>query len=80
MWVASLVITEARPTSEPVPDVVGTAITGTMPFGSTRFQLSPTSSKSHIGRVWPTISATVLAASSALPPPKAMMPSWCPAR
>ena len=32
--VSSLVMTEARPTSEPVPEVVGTAITGAMPAGS----------------------------------------------
>ena len=31
VWVASCVITPARPTSEPVPAVVGTATTGAMP-------------------------------------------------
>ena len=74
-WVASLVMTEARPTSEPVPEVVGTAMVATMPLGSARVQLSPTSSKSHIGRFCPAMKAMVLAASSALPPPKAMIPS-----
>ena len=53
VWVASLVMTEARPTSEPVPEVVGTAMVATMPLGSARVQLSPMSSKSHIGRFWP---------------------------
>ena len=51
--VASSVMTPARPTSEPVPAVVGTATIGAMPFGSARVHQSPTSSKSHIGRVWP---------------------------
>ena len=44
-------ITEARPTSEPVPAVVGIATTGAMPSGLTRCQLSPRSSKSQSGRV-----------------------------
>ena len=78
-WVASSVMTEARPTSEPVPDVVGTAMIGAMPAGSTRVHQSPTSSKSQIGRFCPTMSATALAASSAEPPPKAMTPSCLPA-
>ena len=43
-WAASSLITEARPTSEPVPDVVGTATTGAMPSGFTRVHQSPTSS------------------------------------
>ena len=72
--------TEARPTSEPVPDVVGTATTGAMPATLTRVNQSSRSSKSQIGRVWPTISAMALAASSALPPPNAITPSWPPAR
>ncbi|MNF39991.1 hypothetical protein D3C85_604260 [compost metagenome] len=79
MCSASSVITEARPTSEPVPAVVGTATTGAMPATSTRLQLSPTSSKSHSGRFWPTIRAMALPASSAEPPPKAITPSWPPA-
>ena len=70
--VSSLVMTETRPTSEPVPDVVGTAMIGATPAGSTRSQLSPTSSKSQIGRFCPAISAMALPASSALPPPKAI--------
>ena len=41
----------ARPVSEPVPEVVGTATTGLMPAGSARVHQSPISSKSHIGRV-----------------------------
>ena len=32
-WVSSLRMTPARPTSEPVPAVVGTATTGAMPAG-----------------------------------------------
>ena len=43
-WVSSLVMTEARPTSEPVPEVVGTAMMGATPLGSTRVHQSPTSS------------------------------------
>ncbi len=35
-WVASLTTTPARPTSEPVPAVVGTATIGAMPPGSAR--------------------------------------------
>ena len=31
VWVSSCVMTPARPTSEPVPAVVGTAMTGAMP-------------------------------------------------
>ncbi len=79
-WVSSLVMTETRPTSEPVPAVVGTAMMGATPAGSTRVQLSPTSSKSQIGRFWPVMRAMALPASSALPPPKAMTPSCWPAR
>ena len=77
--VASSVMTPARPTSEPVPAVVGTATTGRMPLGSARVHQSPTSSKSHIGRVCPAMKAMTLPASSAEPPPKAMTPSWPPA-
>src|SRR5512145_3322919 len=55
-------MTEARPTSEPVPEVVGTATMGAMPLGSTRVHQSPISSKSQIGRFCPIISATALAA------------------
>jgi hypothetical protein len=53
---------------------------GAMPAGSARVQLSPTSSKSHIGRLWPERKAIALPASNALPPPKAMTPSCSPAR
>ena len=78
--VASSVMTPARPTSEPVPAVVGTATIGAIPFGSARVHQSPTSSKSHIGRVCPAMKAMTLPASSAEPPPKATTPSWPPAR
>ena len=78
--VASLRMTPARPTSEPVPAVVGTATTGAMPAGSARVHQSPTSSKSHIGRVWPDMKAMTLPTSSAEPPPKATTPSCSPAR
>ena len=61
----SSVMTPARPTSEPVPAVVGTATTGAMPSGSARVHQSPTSSKSHIGRVWPAMKAMSLPMSSA---------------
>ena len=47
--ISSLVMTLERPTSEPVPDVVGTATTGARPSSLTRVQLSPTSSKSQSG-------------------------------
>ena len=60
--------------------MVGTATMGAMPSGSARFQLLPTSSKSQIGRVWPAMKATALAASRPLPPPKAITPSWPPPR
>ena len=75
--VARLVITPARPTSEPVPAVVGTATTGAIPAGSARVHQSPMSSKSHIGRVCPRMKAMTLPQSSAEPPPKATTPS-CP--
>ena len=41
------VITDARPTSEPVPEVVGTATTGAMPPASARVHQSSRSSKSQ---------------------------------
>ena len=74
-WVASLTTTPARPTSEPVPAVVGTAMIGAIPRGSARVHQSPTSSKSHSGRVCPDMKAITLPASSAEPPPKAITPS-----
>ena len=40
----SSVITATRPTSEPVPAVVGTATTGAIRVTLTRLKLSPTSS------------------------------------
>ena len=59
-----------RRLSEPVPEVVGTATTGTMPASSTRVHQSSRSSKSQMGRVWPTMSAVAFPVSRALPPPK----------
>ena len=80
VWVSSLVSTPARPTSDPVPAVVGTATIGAMPSGSARVHQSPMSSKSHTGRVWPDMKATSLPVSRPEPPPKATTPSWPPAR
>ena len=79
-WVSGCVITPARPTSEPVPAVVGTAITGAIVAALARVHQSPTSSKSNSGRDWPCMKATTLPTSSAEPPPKAMTPSWRPLR
>ena len=73
--VAELVMTLARPTSDPVPAVVGTATVGAMASASARVHQSPTSSKSQTGRVWPAMKATILPRSSADPPPKATTPS-----
>ena len=56
-WVTGWVTTPARPTSEPVPEVVGTPIVGAMPATFTRVYQSSRSSKSQIGRDCPTISA-----------------------
>ena len=78
--VSRLVITPARPTSDPVPAVVGTATIGAIPFGSARVHQSPMSSKSHIGRVCPRMKATTLPQSSADPPPNATTPSCPPSR
>ena len=80
VWSRVSVITDARPTSEPVPEVVGTATTGAIPPGSARVHQSSRSSKSQIGRICPDISATAFAASSALPPPNPITPSWPPSR
>ena len=80
VWSLTSVITDARPTSEPVPEVVGTATTGAIPSGSARVHQSSRSSKSQMGRLWPDISATAFAASRALPPPNAITPSWPPSR
>jgi hypothetical protein len=73
--VSSFRMTPARPTSEPVPAVVGIATTGAIPAGSARVHQSPMSSKSHIGRVCPDMNAMTLPASSAEPPPIATTPS-----
>ena len=79
VWVTSSVITPARPTSLPVPAVVGMATTGAIPSPRARVHQSPTSSKSHKGRSWPAMKATTLPQSNALPPPSATTPSWPPA-
>ena len=75
---ASSRMTPARPTSEPVPAVVGTAIIGATPSGSALDHQSSRSSKSHSGRLWPDMNAMTLPTSSALPPPKAITPSCEP--
>ena len=77
---ASLVATPERLTSDPVPAVVGKATTGTTAPVSARFHQSPISSKSQIGRVWPTIKAAIFPTSRAEPPPTATTPSWLPSR
>ena len=79
-WVSELVMTPARPTSDPVPAVVGTATMGAMPAGSARVHQSPMSSKSQSGRDCPAMKATVFARSSPAPPPKATTPSYPPSR
>ncbi len=79
VWVFSLVTTAARPTSEPVPAVVGTATIGAITEASARVHQSPTSSKSNTERVWPAMKAISLPASSAEPPPNATTPSCPPA-
>ena len=65
VWVFSSVSTPARPTSEPVPAVVGTATIGAMPSASARVHQSPMSSKSQTGRVWPAMKATSFASVEA---------------
>ena len=79
VWLASSVTTAARPTSDPVPAVVGTATMGAIASALARVHQSPTSSKSHNGRVCPAMNAITLPTSSAEPPPKAMTPSCAPA-
>jgi len=74
------VITRARPTSDPVPAVVGTATIGAIFVESARVHQSPMSSKSHTGRLCPAWKAISLPRSSAEPPPKAMTPSCLPLR
>ncbi len=76
--VSELVMTLARPTSEPVPAVVGTATIGAMPSTLARVHQSPISSKSQTGRVCPAMKATHLPRSRPEPPPKATTPSWPP--
>ena len=77
--VASSVRTPARPTSEPVPAVVGTATIGAIRPASARVHQSPISSKSQTGRFCPAMKAMSLPVSSPLPPPKATTPSCSPA-
>ncbi len=76
---SELVSTPARPTSEPVPAVVGTATLGWIASQSARFHQSPMSSKSQTGRVWSAMKATSLPRSRPEPPPKATTPSCPPA-
>jgi hypothetical protein len=78
--VAELVSTPARPTSDPVPAVVGTATMGAIVSGLARVHQSPTSSRSQTATFWSIISAIIFARSSAEPPPKATTPSCPPAR
>ena len=78
--VSEFVITLARPTSEPVPAVVGTATIGKIASASARVHQSPMSSKSQTGRDCPAIKATILARSNPDPPPKATTPSCPPSR
>ena len=77
---SGLVSTAARPTSEPVPAVVGTATTGAIASASARVHQSPMSSKSQTERDCPAMNATSLPTSRPEPPPKATTPSWPPAR
>ena len=73
VWVFSSVITAPASISEPVPAVVGTATTGAAHFALER---RPAPDEIPQRRcACPTISATDLPASSALPPPMAMTPS-----
>jgi hypothetical protein len=51
VWSVVLVRTAARPTSDPVPAVVGTASSGWMTFASARVHQSPMSSRSQTGIV-----------------------------
>src|SRR6185437_9021918 len=69
--VDSWVMTPARPTSEPVPAVVGTATTGAILSASARVHQSPISSKSQSGLVCPAMKAMTLTVSRPEPPPKA---------
>ena len=78
-WVTGCVTTPARPTSEPVPAVVGTAMIGEIFEASARVHQSPTSSRSNTEIVWPCISAIILPMSRPDPPPKAITPSCLPA-
>ena len=80
LWVFELVRTPARPTSDPVPAVVGTATMGAILLASARVHQSSTSSRSQTDTVWPAISAIILPRSSADPPPKHTTPSCPPAR
>ena len=74
--VSSLRITEARPVSEPVPAVVGTAMIGAILSFLAFFQLSPTSSNYQIDRSCPDIKAIAFPTSKPLPPPNAITPSF----
>ncbi len=79
VWSLGSVTTAARPTSEPVPAVVGTATIGAIAAAFARVHQSSRSSKSKTGRDCPAMKAISLPTSMAEPPPKAMTPSWPPA-
>ena len=74
-WVASLVMTEARPTSEPVPEVVGTAMVGHDALGIGAGPIVADILEIPHRPLLARHEGDGLAASSALPPPKAMIPS-----
>ena len=68
-------MTDALPTSDPVPAVVGTATIGAITSEFARVHQSSISSKSQIGRDWPAKKATTFPRSKPDPPPKAITPS-----
>ena len=69
-------MTAARPVSEPVPAVVGTAIIGGILSSLALFQLSPISSNYQIDKFCSDIKEIVVPTSNQLPPPNAMTPSF----
>jgi hypothetical protein len=73
--VSELVMTLARPTSEPVPAVVGTATIGAMAVGIGAGPPVADILEIPNGLVCPRMKATILPRSSPEPPPKAMTPS-----
>ncbi len=81
LWVWLFVSTPARPTSDPVPAVVGTAMIGAILRASARVCQSSISSRSQTLSFGfcRAISAIILPRSKAEPPPKQITPSWPPA-